>query len=73
MRYTLPTPQPQPYQPPAEVTPEPIRKYLLDAGWSEQFNFDRTYYRNYNDITITGYFTWEQAVAWSLVKPFLGN
>lgn len=73
MRYTLPVQPYQPTIPTPEVTPESVRKYLAEAGWTEQQNYDKNYYRHYGDPAITGYFTWEQAIAWSLVKPFLGN
>jgi hypothetical protein len=72
MRQNLPSP-PQPQVGAIQqVTPANIAKYLRENGWLEVYNFDGVYYRRDGyDRDANGYFTWEQAVAYNLIKPFL--
>ena len=53
---------------PQQRTPDDISKYLMGM------DFNRSYL-NANELwsrpNINGYFTWEQAVAYCLVKPWL--
>jgi len=52
---------------PPQTTPYDVREYLIQMGFSPLSNG--------NGITVwarnEGYYTWEQAVAYCLVKPFL--
>lgn len=52
-------------------TPDDIQKYLRDMGWSEYSSQDGDWMYARADIG-SGYFmTWEQAVTYCLVKPYL--
>lgn len=60
-----------PSLPPADQVPADINQYLVQHGWIQTYAHDKPYWQKAE--AGYGYFTWEQAVAWSLVKPFLGN
>lgn len=53
------------------TTPSDVQKYLSDMGWAPYSapEGDWMYYRQ--DIGHGNYMTWEQAVTYCLIKPFL--
>jgi len=64
MKWSLPSPPSQI----VDAVPPDIHLYLTSHGWSQWSAYNGYYYTTPN---ISGYFTWEQAVAYDLVKPFL--
>lgn len=55
-------------QTPYQTTPSDIRAYLVKMEWTPiTSNGGEIWYRPQQQ----GYFTWEQAVAYTLVKPWL--
>ena len=52
-------------------TPEDIKEYLMSMGWSAYTGSDSDAMYTRNDIGLTNYMTWEQAVTYCLIKPFL--
>lgn len=54
-----------------KATPPDIRKYLTDMGWSAYSGSEGDSMFNRGDIGYGNYMTWEQAVTYCLIKPFL--
>lgn len=52
------------------LTPADVAEYLVCMGWGCHYSGTREYWRR-NDNAPHGYFTWEQAVAYTMVRPFL--
>jgi hypothetical protein len=53
------------------TTPEDVRKYLVDMGWAAYSAPDGDWMYSRADIGFQNFMTWEQAVTYCLVKPFL--
>ena len=53
---------------PQQRTPDDISKYLTEMGFNRSYLDANELWSRPN---ISGYFTWEQAVAYCLVKPWL--
>lgn len=52
-------------------TPEDIQEYLHSMGWTPYSAQDGDWMYTRADIGVGRYMTWEQAVTYCLVKPFL--
>jgi hypothetical protein len=52
-------------------TPEAIQEYLHSMGWTPYSASDGDWMYTRPDIGSGGYMTWEQAVVYCLVNPFL--
>jgi len=65
---TLPTATNATVAMPILTTPPDVRNYLLRMDFKDCYTSSGTMW-NRNDIT--GYMTWEQAVVYCLVKPWL--
>lgn len=52
-------------------TPEKIQEYLKDMGWSAYSASDGDWMFSHQDVGFGNYMTWEQAVTYCLIKPFL--
>lgn len=59
---------------PNSITPNDIAEYLVCMNWGRHTVGTKEYWRQ-NDCTSStyGYFTWEQAVAYCIVRPFLNR
>lgn len=66
MRHALPTT----YIETKHACPPKVMDYLMKTGWYYTVTASGDYYFT-NNRTGSGYFTWEQAVAYNLVSPFL--
>lgn len=53
---------------PYQSTPHDIREYLTKMEWTQMSSNGGDIWYRQNQA---GYFTWEQAVAYTLVKPWL--
>lgn len=54
-----------------KVTPEKVQEYLKDMGWSAYSASDGDWMFSHQDVGFGNYMTWEQAVTYCLIKPFL--
>lgn len=52
------------------TTPPDVIEYLKCMGWERSVNSNADYWIR-RENTPYGYFTWEQAVVYCMVKPFL--
>ena len=52
-------------------TPEDIKEYLAGMGWAAYSASDGDAMYSRGDIGYGNYMTWEQAVTYCLIKPFL--
>ena len=53
------------------ITPLEIRNYLTDMGWTSYTAPEGDWMYTHQAIGAGNYMTWEQAVTYCLIKPFL--
>jgi hypothetical protein len=58
---------------PAEVVPLEIHEYLRDMGFSSQYHEGKYYFSRVDKQGSWVYMSWSEAVAYCLIKPFLGE